>query len=100
MLVLSRRKGERIVIGTADNPITVEVVEIRGDRVRLGVVASKQVPVHREEVWTAIHGPRLRRVCSWCETVMDEGTEGAGTTHGICGGCKDRELAAMPRANE
>ncbi len=53
MLVLSRKKNESIVI---NNDITVTVVEIRGDKVRLGIVAPKEVPVHRQEVFDAIHG--------------------------------------------
>lgn len=51
MLVLSRKKNESIVI---DNNITIVVVEIRGDKVRLGVEAPKEVPVHRREVYDAI----------------------------------------------
>jgi len=53
MLVLSRKKNESIVI---NNDITVTVVEIRGDKVRLGIVAPKDVSVHRQEVYEAIHG--------------------------------------------
>jgi carbon storage regulator len=53
MLVLSRKKNESIVI---NNDVTVTVVEIRGDKVRLGIVAPKEVPVHRQEVYDAIHG--------------------------------------------
>jgi carbon storage regulator len=53
MLVLSRKKNESIVI---NNDITVTVAEIRGDKVRLGIVAPKEVPVHRQEVYDAIHG--------------------------------------------
>ncbi len=53
MLVLSRKKNESIVI---NNDITVTVVEIRGDKVRLGIVAPKEVPVHRQEVFESIHG--------------------------------------------
>ena len=52
MLVLSRKKNESIVI---NNDITITVVEIRGDKVRLGIVAPKEVPVHRQEVFDAIH---------------------------------------------
>lgn len=48
MLVLSRRVGESIVIG--DN-VTVTVLEVRGDVVRVGVDAPRQVTVHREELW-------------------------------------------------
>jgi carbon storage regulator len=51
MLVLSRKKNESIVI---NNDITIVVVEIRGDKVRLGVEAPKEVPVHRREVHDAI----------------------------------------------
>ncbi|HJN12010.1 MAG: carbon storage regulator CsrA [Pirellulaceae bacterium] len=51
MLVLSRKKNESIVIS---NDITIVVVEIRGDKVRLGVEAPKEVPVHRREVYDAI----------------------------------------------
>jgi len=53
MLVLSRKKNESIVI---NDDITIVVVEIRGDKVRLGVEAPKEVPVHRREVFDAIHG--------------------------------------------
>ena len=56
MLVLSRKKNESIVI---NNDIIVTVVEIRGDKVRLGIVAPKEVPVHREEVYEAIHGVKV-----------------------------------------
>jgi len=51
MLVLSRKKNESIVI---NNDITIVVVEIRGDKVRLGVEAPREVPVHRREVFDAI----------------------------------------------
>lgn len=55
MLVLSRKKNEQIVIGEGPNAVTVVVVEIRGDKVRLGVEAPKETPVHRREVYDAIH---------------------------------------------
>ena len=51
MLVLSRKKNESIII---NDDITVVVVEIRGDKVRLGIEAPKDVPVHRMEVYDAI----------------------------------------------
>jgi len=47
MLVLSRKSGETIHIG---NSITVTVIEVKGDRIRLGISAPSEVPVHREEV--------------------------------------------------
>ncbi|MBM81839.1 MAG: carbon storage regulator [Planctomycetaceae bacterium] len=51
MLVLSRQRDESIMIG--DN-IVITVVDIRGDKVRLGIDAPKEVPVHRQEVYEAI----------------------------------------------
>ena len=48
MLVLSRKRGEAIVIG---NGITIAVLAVDGERVKLGVVAPVEVPVHREEVY-------------------------------------------------
>jgi carbon storage regulator len=52
MLVLSRKKNESIVI---DDNIVITVVEVRGDKVRLGIQAPRDVPVHRSEVHAAIH---------------------------------------------
>lgn len=51
MLVLSRKKNESIVI---NDDIVIVVVEIRGDKVRLGVEAPREVSVHRNEVYEAI----------------------------------------------
>ena len=51
MLVLSRHRDECIMIG---DDVTITVVDIRGDKVRLGIDAPKNVPVHRQEVYEAI----------------------------------------------
>jgi carbon storage regulator len=51
MLVLSRQRDESIVIG--DN-VVVTIVDIRGDKVRLGIEAPGEIPVHRQEVYEAI----------------------------------------------
>lgn len=55
MLVLSRKKDEKIIIG---DTITLMVIEIRGDKVRLGIEAPKEVSVHRQEVYEAIRRER------------------------------------------
>ena len=55
MLILTRRINESIVISDC---ITVTVVEIRGDKVRLGVIAPKEIPVHRQEVYDTIAQPK------------------------------------------
>jgi carbon storage regulator len=57
MLVLSRQRDESIVIG--DN-IVVTIVDIRGDKVRLGIEAPTEIPVHRREVYEAIQRENVR----------------------------------------
>lgn len=51
MLVLSRKKNESIVI---DDNVVITIVEVKGDKVRLGIEAPKEIPVHRSEVYEAI----------------------------------------------
>ena len=51
MLVLSRKRNESVVI---NENIVVTVVEVRGDRVRLGIQAPRDVPIHRSEILAAI----------------------------------------------
>ena len=51
MLVLSRQKDETIKIG---DDIEITIVDIRGDKVRLGITAPPHIPVHRKEVYEAI----------------------------------------------
>lgn len=51
MLVLSRHRDESIMIG---DDVVITIVDIRGDKVRLGIKAPQEVPVHRQEVYDAI----------------------------------------------
>jgi carbon storage regulator len=51
MLVLSRQRDESIIIG---DKVVVTIVDIRGDKVRLGIEAPSEIPVHRQEVYEAI----------------------------------------------
>jgi carbon storage regulator len=51
MLVLSRQKDESIIIG---DDVEITIVDVRGDKVRLGITAPKEIPVHRREVYEAI----------------------------------------------
>jgi carbon storage regulator len=57
MLVLSRQRDESIMIG--DN-IVVTIVDIRGDKVRLGINAPSEIPVHRQEIYEAIQRENRR----------------------------------------
>ena len=57
MLVLSRKVGERIVI--PEYRLTITIVAIEGNKVRLGISAPPEVAVHREEVWRQIEEERM-----------------------------------------
>jgi len=57
MLVLSRHRDESIIIN--DN-IVVTIVDIRGDKVRLGIQAPSNIPVHRQEIYDAIQREKNR----------------------------------------
>jgi len=63
MLVLSRKCGEVLVIG---NDITVTVLAVDGDRVKLGVAAPAEVPVHREEIYQKIGNCSSSRFLAEC----------------------------------
>jgi carbon storage regulator len=51
VLIITRRAGEKIVIG---DDIVVEVMEVVGNTVRLGLAAPRSIPVYREEIWEAV----------------------------------------------
>ncbi len=57
MLILSRRLGERIVIG---EDVVISVVEVRGDQVKLGIDAPRNVKVYRQEVFDSIQQENVR----------------------------------------
>ena len=66
MLVLTRVKEEAIMIG---NDIEIKVLDIRGDRVRIGIVAPTEIAVHRKEVFLAIQKENLKASKSGTEGI-------------------------------
>lgn len=57
MLVLSRKRDESIVVGGSpvlSENIVITVLEVRGDKVRLGISCDQEIPVYRQEVWERI----------------------------------------------
>ncbi len=58
MLVLSRQKDESIIIG---DDVVVTIVDVRGDKVRLGITAPKEISVHRREVYEAIQREKAEK---------------------------------------
>ena len=51
MLIITRRAGQRVMLG---DDVTIDVMEIAGNNVRLGIAAPKELPVYREEIWAAV----------------------------------------------
>jgi carbon storage regulator len=51
MLIITRRPGEKIMVG---EDVVVEVIEVSGSSVRIGIAAPKSIPVYREEIWAAV----------------------------------------------
>ncbi len=58
MLVLSRQKDESIIIG---DDVEITIVDVRGDKVRLGITAPKQISVHRKEIYEAIQREKAEK---------------------------------------
>lgn len=69
MLVLSRHRDQRIIIG---DDIAITVVEIRPDKVRLGIEAPKAVTVHREEIYEAIQAENRARALPAADAAVPE----------------------------
>ena len=59
MLVLSRKKDETIVINSGNNDIHITIVDIRGDKIRVGINAPPEVSIHREEIAEIIENKKL-----------------------------------------
>ena len=51
MLIITRRAGEKIMLG---DDVVIEVIEVSGSSVRIGIAAPKALPVYREEIWKAV----------------------------------------------
>jgi carbon storage regulator len=51
MLIITRRPGEKVMLG---DDVVIEVIEVSGSSVRIGIDAPKSVPVYREELWRAV----------------------------------------------
>lgn len=68
MLVLSRHRDESIMIG---DDVVITIVDIRGDKVRLGIEAPQSIPVHRQEVYEAIQRENRRATQTDAEATRD-----------------------------
>ena len=76
MLVLSRQRDESIMIG---DDVEITIVDVRGDKVRLGITAPKSIPVHRREIYDAIQREKDEKAAEGtsekAEAVPEKGQE-------------------------
>ncbi len=69
MLIVTRRAGEKIMLG---DDISVQVMEIVGNQVRIGIQAPKSVPVYREEIWEAVKAENQAAADAALDELPDE----------------------------
>jgi len=82
MLVLSRQRDQSIIIG---DDVVVTIVDVRGDKVRLGIEAPTEIPVHRREVYEAIQRENLRASRLEPSETRQLGRQGTTTSDGSSG---------------
>ncbi len=75
MLVLSRQRDESIMIG---DDVEITIVDVRGDKVRLGITAPKTIPVHRREIYDAIQREKAEKAAG--TDAQDKPKEAQGDT--------------------
>lgn len=104
MLVLSRHRDESIVIG---DDIVITVVDIRGDKVRLGIDAPQDIPVHRREVYEAIQRENQKGAKLKPSDVRTLGNDGKNASLNVNGvqipiqpGYSEVDVPKVPNANE
>jgi carbon storage regulator len=69
MLIITRRPGEKIMVG---EDVVVEVIEVSGSSVRIGIAAPKSIPVYREEIWAAVQAENKAAAASEPDQLPDD----------------------------
>lgn len=78
MLIITRRPGEKIMLG---DDVVIEVMEVSGSSVRIGIAAPRSVPVYREEIWTAVKEENAAAAAVDVSQLPDDLPIGAGPKH-------------------
>ena len=89
MLVLSRQRDESIMIG---DDVEIIIVDVRGDKVRLGITAPKSIPVHRREIYDAIQREKTEKK----EPQKQQGKESQAKKEEKTGDQQDQETHQQP----
>jgi len=69
MLIITRRPGEKIMVG---DDVVVEVIEVSGSSVRIGIAAPKSIPVYREEIWEAVKAENQAAAAAEVDQLPDD----------------------------
>ena len=69
MLIITRRPGEKLMVG---DDVVVEVIEVSGSSVRIGIAAPKSIPVYREEIWAAVQAENKAAAASKVDELPDD----------------------------
>lgn len=69
MLIITRRPGEKIMVG---DDVVVEIIEVNGSSVRIGIAAPKAIPVYREEIWEAVKAENRAAAASDTQHLPDD----------------------------
>lgn len=69
MLIITRRPGEKIMVG---DDVVVEVIEVSGSSVRIGIAAPKSIPVYREEIWEAVKAENRAAAAAKVDQLPDD----------------------------
>ena len=69
MLIITRRPGEKLMVG---DDVVVEVIEVSGSSVRIGIAAPKSIPVYREEIWAAVQAENRAAAAAAVDQLPDD----------------------------
>lgn len=69
MLIITRRPGEKLMVG---DDVVIEVIEVSGNSVRIGIAAPKSIPVYREEIYSAVKEENIGAATADATQLPDE----------------------------
>lgn len=69
MLIITRRPGEKVIVG---DDVVIEVIEVSGSSVRIGINAPKSIPVYREEIYSAVKAENVEAASADASQLPDE----------------------------